>query len=98
MGILAGKPFYVCITTLTGKPVKLPTFMIVATAFNAPPFIIHAGDGAPFITGSRGPASMQRDSTNSVHGVHYKPPKRRDEQVYRRNAVKILDGNANLNW
>lgn len=52
----------------------------------------------PCASESRDQASNQCDSANSDYAVHYKPPERRDEQVYRHNAGRELDGNANVHW
>lgn len=83
---------------LTAKPVNVPKFMTVESAFNDPSCIIHARGDEPCTTRDRGQASTQYDSTNSVYAVHYQPPKRLDKQVEGRYAMKQLDGNATVNW
>lgn len=76
MDILPGKPVYVYIANLTAKSVNLPKCMIVATAYNAPQCIIIANDDESCTMENEGQASMQSDSTISVHALHFKPRER----------------------
>lgn len=47
---------------------------------------------------NRGQASRECDSTNAIYAVYHRPPKLRDEQANRHNAVRELDRNPSLNW
>lgn len=82
----------------TATPVRLPKFMIVASASKASNYITHEHGDEPCKMSSAGHVLMQCYSTNTVIAVHYKPAERQHKQVDRPNSVKKSDNNEKADW
>lgn len=76
MDTLAGKLFHVCIAKRTANQVSWPWFRIVKEASNAPLLVIQIRNEEQCTMESRGLASTQFDSANSLNAVHHKPLER----------------------
>lgn len=84
MYIVPGKPFYIFIENLVGKPVVLSKIRVLAFTSKSIPCVIHVREDEPNTSTQVAPVSVQlhKSSTNTILNIGgFKLVKHNDEQL-----------------